>query len=508
VQAATQPYRVNRTGAPRAAVVDLGSNSVRLVVYETHGGLPVTIFNEKAVLRLGRGLHSTGRLNEEGVAQAMGVMARFNAVARGLEAQPFEVLATAAVRDATNGPDFVAALQARMPEVPIRILSGDEEAAYGSAGLLSGLPEADGVMADIGGGSLELVRLVDGVRHEAVSLPLGVIRLADRAGGDVAQARLIAQAELEAVDWLDGVSGRDLYLVGGAFRALARIQIARTGYPLNIIHHYTITREDARELCGTIAGSPRKALERIPGAPRRRLDDLPFAATVLRRLLRRAAPRRVVFCANGLREGWFAHRVMGGISRDTHPMLAVARDMATTYGRNPALPPALIDWTAQLYAHESAAGALKRESACWLSDIGSHDHPEYRAEQTFLRVLHQPGAALDHPTRAWLAFVLATRHEAEPDQPFLYPARRLLDPVRLRQAETLGLTLRLAYSLCAGTPELLAGTSLQRRGDRLILTLAQGKDVFVSDSVARRLDRLAEAMGVTAEIVNLTATAA
>src|SRR6476646_1194776 len=168
---------------PRCAVVDLGSNSVRLVVYEGNCRNPVAIFNEKAVLRLGRGLQSTGRLNEDGMSQAFTVLHRYHAVARAMGAGPIEVLATAAVRDARNGADFVAGLQARLPGVPIRILSGVQEAEFSAMGVLCGIPTADGILADIGGGSLEVVRLQRGTRGISQTLGLGAIRLAERAGG-------------------------------------------------------------------------------------------------------------------------------------------------------------------------------------------------------------------------------------------------------------------------------------------------------------------------------------
>src|SRR5579872_1376272 len=237
---------------PRCAVVDLGSNSVRLVVFEGECRNPVAIFNEKAVLRLGRGLQATGRLNEDGMAQAFTVMHRYHAVARAMGAAPFEVLATAAVRDARNGADFVAALQSRMPDVPIRILSGLHEAQYSAMGVLCGIPTADGILADIGGGSLEVVRLDHGARGVSHTLSLGAIRLAERAGGDTARARAIAEADLATVPWLAEGTNRDLYLVGGAWRALARIHMAQTGYPLQMVHHYTIGRDEARDLASVI----------------------------------------------------------------------------------------------------------------------------------------------------------------------------------------------------------------------------------------------------------------
>ena len=481
----------------RCAVVDLGSNSVRLVVFEGEGRNPVAIFNEKAVLRLGRGLQQTGKLNEEGTAQALTVLARYRAVATAMRADPFEVLATAAVRDASNGPDFVAALKTAMPGVIFTILSGEQEAALSAGGLLCGIPSADGILADIGGGSLEVVHLESGQMQAARTLPLGVLRLSDRAGGDVVRARAIAEEAMETVPWLARGTGRDLYLVGGAWRALARIHMEQTGYPLAIVHHYTLEREEARDLAGVIGSANRRALERLPGVSRRRVDDLPFAAVVLRRLLRATGARRVVFSANGLREGWFMNQ-MPQTLRAQDPLLAAGREFAQRYGRSLALPEALAAWTGPLFPDETQPAQKLRETACWMSDSGSHDHPEYRAEQAFFRLLRQPAVALDHHARAFLALTLALRYEAEPDMPFLDAARMLLDMSSLRRAEILGVALRLAYTLSGGTAELLASASLVREPDRLVLRLTPGHGVFAGEAVTRRLERLAQAVGLEA----------
>jgi exopolyphosphatase/guanosine-5'-triphosphate,3'-diphosphate pyrophosphatase len=480
----------------RRAVVDLGSNSVRLVVFEGDTRNPVPIFNEKAVLRLGRGLQSSGRLNDDAALQALTVMNRYAAIARAMQADPFEVLATAAVRDAANGPQFIDLLRARLPGVPITVLSGEREAELSAAGLLCGIPEAHGLLADIGGGSLELVRLDRGRHTHARTLRLGVIRLSDRAGGDPVRARAIAEADLAAEAWLPEMAGRDLYAVGGAWRALARIHIAQTGYPLALLHHYTISREEARDLAGLIATASRRQLERLPGIPRRRVDDLPFAAVVLRRLLRLSGARRVVFSANGLREGWYMSHLPPEL-RAADPLVSAAQDYARRFARDLALPPALMRWTDPLFPDEPAEARRQREAACWMSDIGSRDHPEYRAEQAFLRILRQPGIGLDHQARAFLGITLALRYEAEPDAPFLRPAQLLLSPEAIRRAIILGVALRLAYTLSAGTAQLLSGTRLVT-GQRLTLELAEGSGVFAGESVTRRLDRLAQALGLDA----------
>ena len=475
-------------------MVDLGSNSVRLVVFEGRGRNPAAIFNEKAVLRLGRGLQATGQLNPDAMAQATTVMNRYAAIARAMGASPFEVLGTAAVRDAENGAAFVAGLQARMPGVPVRILSGEEEAALSAAGLLCGIPSADGILADIGGGSLELVRLDHGQRGAATTLRLGVIRLAERSGGDLLQARAIVEADLAGVPFVSEAAGRDLYLVGGAWRALARIHIAQTNYPLNMVHHYTIGREEARDLTGVIAGASRRSLERMPGVPRRRVEDLPFAAVVLRRVLRSTGARRVVFSANGLHEGWYT-QLVSPQERARDSLLAAGMEYARRFGRDPALPPALLAWTDPRFPGEAGEARRLREAACWMSDIGSHEHPEYRAEQAFLRILRQPGIGLDHHARAFLGLTLALRYEAEPEAPFLATARLLLSDEATRRATILGVAMRLAYTLSAGTPDLLAGTAL-RANHVLTLRLSEVSGVFAGESVTRRLERLGQAMGL------------
>ena len=438
-------------------------------------------------------------ISEAALRRARGAAAPRVAVVRAMGADPVQVVATAATRDAVNGPDFIAAIQARLPGIPIRVLSGEEEGALSAEGVLLGFPDADGILGDLGGGSLELVELDRGRAGEAASLPLGAIRLADRAGGDVARARAIVEADLTRLTWLRRAEGRDLYLVGGAWRALARMHIAGTGYPLHIVHHYAVRREEARDLAGVVAQANRKTLERMPGAPLKRLGDMPFAALVLRRLLRLTGARRVVFSANGLREGWYA-RLLPPEVRAEDPLLAAGQDLAARFGRDPALPPALKAWTDPLFDTEAPEDATLREACCWIADIGSHDHPDYRAEQSFYRVLRQPGVGLDHHQRAFLALVVALRYEAEAAAPFLACARQLLGPEAQRRAETLGAALRLAFTLSGGTPVLLAGTALRRRGAELRLRLVEGSGVFAGESVQRRLDALAAALGLPATV--------
>lgn len=492
---------------PRPAVVDLGSNSVRLAVFEGLGRNPKPIVNERATLRLAHGIETSGRLDPATMEQARVVLGRFRRIVEALGAAPFEVLATAAVREASNGRAFLTSLAEQLRGVSVRLLSGEEEAALSAAGVLAGIPAADGVLVDVGGGSLELARLQGGEAGAVATLPLGVIRLAERARGDVVKARAIVERELATIPWLSDGAGRDLYVVGGSFRALARIHIAQTNYPLSIVHHYTLGREEARDLTAVIAGASRRVLERLPDLPRRRIEDLPFVAVTLRRLLRATGAARVVFSGMGLREGWFMGHVPPGV-RALDPLLTAAQEFNQRLARDPGLAPALIAWTAPLFPDETAAHLRLREAACWMSDIGTRDHPEYRAEQSVLRVLRQPGVGLGHHARAFLALVVAFRYEAERGASYLAPIRSLLDLSAANRAEALGTALRLACTLSAGTPRLLAETTLERAGQRLVLRLAEGRGVYAGEGVMRGLERLAEITGYETELEMLPALAA
>lgn len=500
----TGPREVPR----RLSVVDLGSNSVRLVVFEGLSRNPHAIFNEKAILGLGRGLDGTGRLNEQAMEQTLTVLDRYGAVSEALDAAPMTVLATAAVRDAANGEAFMQLLRRRHPEAEFRVLDGAEEAALSAQGVLCGIPEADGILGDLGGGSLELVRLSRGQPAETASLPIGAVRLAEQSAGDVIRARAIAEEALAEIPWLKEGSDRDLYLVGGAWRGLARIHIAQTGYPLAVVHHYTLSRDEARDLTGVMTGLSRRALERVPGIPRRRIDSLPFAAMALRRLLRVTNARRVVFSANGLREGWYVRHLPESV-RAEDPLLAAARQISQHTSRHVGLPPALARWTEPLFPGEGPGFARLREAACLASDVGAGEHPEYRAEQGFCRLLRLPEVGLDHHARAFLALTVALRYDAELAAPFTQPARALLDVTSAKRAETLGVALRLAYTLSAGTPELLSRTAVRLEPGRLVLRLSEGGGVFAGESVWRRLERLATALDLepATEIAPLGAAA-
>ncbi|PWC34420.1 exopolyphosphatase [Azospirillum sp. TSO35-2] len=481
--------------AERVAVIDIGSNSIRLVVYDGLTRSPLALFNEKVLCGLGRGVERSGALNPEGVAQALTALERFASLAEGMRVGRLDVIATAAVRDAKDGAAFVEAI-GRRAGLTVRVISGEEEARLSAMGVLSGTPGADGLVGDLGGGSLELVTLDRGMIGEQVTLPLGPLRLME-SGAKGGLAKLIDQ-HLESLPWLSAMKGRPFYPVGGSWRAIAKLHMEQSGHPLHIIHHYTIPATDAREFTALLGRQSRSSLEKMAGS-RRRLDTLPYAALVLERLLRVVQPSKLVFSAYGLREGHL-YSLLSPEGRREDPLMASAGDWARRFVRmgDPSL---LMSWTAGLFAGEDDNAIRLRHAACLLSDVGWADHPDYRAEHAFLRVLRYPFPALDHDERAFLALVAHARYAGTLEGAMTAGARSLVSEGQGMKALVLGLTLRLAHTLSGGATALLERTSLKVGDGRIVLTLPDDGSVPTGEAVQRRIDALAKAMNLKGDVV-------
>lgn len=478
---------------PRIGIVDIGSNSIRLVVFNLGERAPVALFNEKALCGLGRGLEETGRLNEEGVELALSSLGRFAGLARAMEVQQFDLLATAAVRDASNGPAFVAEVEQRCGGA-VRVLDGEEEARLSAQGVVSAIPAADGLTGDLGGGSLELTQLDRGRQGERVTLPLGPLRLMRGEEGDRAQAAETVARHLEAQPWIAETEGRSFYPVGGAWRALARIHVEQHDYPLHMIQGYRMSRKEAEELAGLVARMGKRSLARLPGVPRRRLETLPYAGLLMEQLLRRAKPAEVVFSANGLREGWVYERQSEAL-RSQDPLLAAARAWAARDGRFGDFGEPITRWTAAIFPNEPDELRRLRATACHLSDIAWREHPDYRAEQALYRVLRAPQLYVRHDERLYLGYALSVRYGGLSPTAETTRLIALLEPQLKARAEALGSALRLAYALSAGTAAMLERSQLELLDGQLTLYLPDQAEVPSGQVLERRLTALGNALG-------------
>ncbi len=476
-------------------VIDIGSNSVRLVVFDGPSRAPVPKFNEKVLCGLGRSLDATGRLDKSGVKLALAVLSRFAALAKEMRVGHFEVVATAAVREAADGGDFVAAVK-RRAGLDVRVLSGADEGRISAMGVLSGIPDAEGVVGDIGGASLELIEIGAGATGRSVTLPLGPFRM---SGVPAKQRAEVVDAALAAADWLEAARGRSLYLVGGAWRAIARIHMAQSGYPLHIIHHYQVEAAALRDFSRFLARQSGASLAGIPGVSPRRLEILSPAALVLSRLIARLAPSDVVFSAHGLREGlWYA--ALSSKQRRQDPLLAACRALALRESRFGPHGEKLFRVLAPAFPGEHAAAARLRLAASLLSDISWRVSPDYRADLASRRILLAPLSAFDHPARAFVALAVYARYRGSLEGAEALPGCMLIDQKEARRALAIGLGLRFAHAISGGTAAPLAAVRLVPKGDKLVLEIAPKAAELMAETPTRRLEAFARSLGLRAEI--------
>ncbi|MBT6116311.1 MAG: Ppx/GppA family phosphatase [Rhodospirillaceae bacterium] len=483
------------TSGERVGVVDVGSNSIRLVVFDRASRVPVPVFNEKVLCGLARGMAQSGRLNPDGVSLALQSIARFVTLARAMGLARLEAFATAAVRGAEDGPHFVAEVRRRF-DLDIVVLDGMEEARLSALGVIADMPEADGVMGDLGGGSLELVLVGDGAPGASVTLPIGPLNLQETGAGDLDAASRIIREHIASVDWLPRLAGRNFYPVGGAWRALARIHMAQTNYPLHVVDHYAVKRSKIENVTDLVCRMSRKSLEKLAGVPRKRLDTLPLAAVLLREVLAVGKPKRLVFSAFGLREGYVFDRVPED-QRAEDPLLVACRDLAARNRRFAVIGEEIFAWSAPLFASEGEEAARDRRlrhASCLLGDIAWGDHPDYRAVQALSRILRLSVLSIDHPGRAFLALATYHRYAGGRDDKEASVARSLTDEGAHARARTLGLVQRLGYSLSGGAPNLLSKCGLALDDNRLVLELPDELADLYGEVAERLFQAVAGAM--------------
>ena len=487
---ARAPRTAGAAPRPRIAIIDIGSNSVRLVVYEGAARLPAILFNEKVMPGLGRALSETGAIEAGALAAARGALARFAQLAREMQVHELRTVATAAVRDASNGSELIDAAAALGLEV--ELLSGQEEAMASGMGVLSGIPDADGVVGDLGGGSLELVRVVAGTVTDRASFPLGVLRIgAIRAEGKGALDRCVAKT-IEDAGWKGRGKGLPFYLVGGSWRALARLDMHRSRYPLPVVHQYPLALHRIAELRELVNTIPRNALKGIPDVSGARIATLPDASALLASVARHLGSSGAIVSSFGLREGLLFQR-LNPAQRREDPLIAAARDEGERLGRFPEHGDLLEAWIAPLFEGQSPELARLRHAACLLADVGWRANPEFRAERGMEIAIHGNWVAIDAAGRAVLAQALYTALGGGTGTP--EPLERLARPAALEQARLWGLAIRLGQRLSGGVAAPLKRSRLALDKDALTLILKEDDAALYGEPVEKRHRALAAAFG-------------
>jgi exopolyphosphatase / guanosine-5'-triphosphate,3'-diphosphate pyrophosphatase len=483
------------------AVVDIGSNSVRLVAYEGLTRAPTPLFNEKVLCGLGKGVANTGFLPEEGVALALKSLQRFRALITMMQISEVHVIATAAARDAKNGPEFLAAAEEAIG-APVQLLSGKREATLSAHGIRAGFFRPDGLVGDLGGGSLELIDVSPKHEGGAVSLPLGGLALTDSSGGSLKKAAKIVDKALKKCDF--DAKRRSFYAVGGTWRALAKLHMAQKGYALNVLHHYRMDSAEAIEFCRMVQRLDPDALPAISSVSTARRPLLALGALVLEHTLLHSGARDVAFSALGVREG-LLFDLLSKEERERDPLLAAAMDFNILRSRAPQHGLDLIEWTDRLFdvlgLEETDEERRLRAAACLLADIGWRAHPDFRGEQTLHMISNAAIVGIDHPGRAYIALAVFYRHNgiSEAD---LSPRLRELTSTRLQErARILGAAMRVAYIASASMPGVLPRIGVCRVSkSKLGLVLPQDLAPLTGDRLQGRLRQLAKLSGQEAEI--------
>jgi len=483
------------------AIVDIGSNSVRLVAYEALGRALTPIFNEKVLCGLGRGVATTGFLSEDATAKALGALQRFRVLCRTMGIANLRAVATAAVRDAANGPQFLELAELAIG-CEIDLLAGPREAQLSGLGVVSSIWAADGVVGDLGGGSLELADVEGGKVGRGVTLPLGGLSLLELSDRSPKKAAKIARDALQKVKLLDNLAGRMFYAVGGTWRALARLHMSQRHYPMRVMHNYVIPTRDALEFVKLVERIETEALTSIETVSAARRPLLAYGAAVLEEIIRRSPPREIVISALGVREGL----LFEGLSPEEQaqdPLITAARQFNLLRSRSPGHAEELFHWTSQFlgasHLEETPEETRLRHAACLLSDIAWRAHPDYRGEQSYDLVANAAFVGLDHPSRAYLALAASYRHVSG-DQEVSPHARSLVSPRQLDRARLLGSAMRVAYIVSAAMPGVLPRAPMAVQRGHVVLTLPSDLAALNSDRLQTRLRQFARLLGGDPEV--------
>ena len=482
------------------SVIDIGSNSIRLVVYEGIARSPSVLFNEKMLAGLGKGIVTTGELDPAGVKRSIEEFRRFRALSEQAGAESLHVIATAAAREARNGPEFIAQVE-KILGTEIQVLSGRQEAHLAALGVTSSFYKPDGIVGDLGGGSLELVDIAGEEIGDGFTLPLGGLRLQEMSDGSLEDAAKIVRKEMDRADWLlSECQGRAFYCVGGTWRNLAKLHMLSVEYPLQVMHNYKLDPEKHLKFLEKVARGDVKEIKGSGRISKSRRNLLPYGAIVLLEVMRRLKPSEIVISANGVREGYL-QSLLQEPERSADPLLSAAEELAILRSRSVAHARELAEWSGHSFEalgiSETEEEARYRRAACLLADIGWRAHPDYRGLQSLNLISHGAFVGIDHPARAYIALANLFRHEGLFEDILSDEMRELATPRYVQLAQVLGGLLRVVYLLTASMPGIIPRLRWERRGEgALVLVVPREFEALIGERPQGRMEQLAKVTGL------------
>jgi len=493
----------------KVAVVDIGSNSVRLVVYDGLKRIPLPVYNEKVLCGLARGMEKTKKLNERGVILALSAMDRFMHIIRSMGTSDIFVFATSAVRDSEDGEEFASHIESRY-DLKVRILSDKEEPQYAALGIMSAFFESKGVVGDLGGGSLDLASFNEAKPQKNInvenceSFPIGPLRLQTITKGDVEKARQILDYEMKKSTSLKVMKDSNFYAVGGGFRALAKIHMARVNYSLNIIEHYSVKPARLMETIAAVPQMSKFEICKLSGATQKRAEIISFAALTLEAIIKNGKPSNIIFSAHGVREGMLFDKLKMECKGED-ALIACCKDImdhispdygskCTEFGEN------IFEWMDGVFVDEDAKMARLRKAACILSKVAWAEHTSYRAEVAFKWVLNSEISAVTHSERMFLALALYHRYKSEEDDYTVRKALVFLNKKEIRTAKYIGLLMKLGYRLSGGTSDIITRSKMKVEDGCLKLNTGVDGIWLINEDMEKRLKKIAKEMGLKSVI--------
>lgn len=481
----------------RVGVVDVGSNSVRLVVFDGAARSPAYFYNEKIMCGLGAGMSETGRLHPEGRRRALSALRRFQYLARGMDLPPLTAVATAAVRDAADGPEFCAQVL-RESGLHIHVIDGQEEARLSAQGVLLGWPGAYGLICDIGGSSMELAEITQGRVGKRVTSSLGPLKLKDLPGGAKGRKAHIKRVVEDLQEQMGPQSNR-LFLVGGSWRAIARIDMERRGYPLHVLHEYRMTTKAVRDTAQFIADSDLDALRSRCGLSSSRMALVPLAIEVLKRLVQVFRPKDIAVSSYGIREGLLYEQMPQQV-RDRDPLIEACLFAEAKDARLPGFGRDLYDFILPLFPSANAARLRLVQAACLLHDVSWRAHPDYRAETCFDNATRANLGGLKHWERVFLGLALLHRYKNKRTGTRFEDLFGLLDDKLVREAEILGKAMRFGAMLWMSEGGHIGELDWRPKKKVLSLRLSEGAWPLYGEVAEARLMSLASSLEGTVDV--------
>ena len=474
--------RCSKTCSEKVGVLDIGSNSIRLVIYKGLDRVLTPVFNKKVLCKLGEDLEKTGRLSEVGCRIAIDHIGRFTELAKRMKVLEFHVVATAAIREAADGSEYAEELERRF-NFRINILSGDSEATLSALGVLSAFPNLDGVIADLGGGSLELINVENGKIQERISLPLGSLRLQTLKDCNPSSSMQTIKDELGRVSWISKFNKRPIFIVGGSWRNLVRMHMSAYRYPLQIIHGYKIAPTSFILFLDKIIHSSLKELEAMGGVSKKRIKEVTISASILKSLLELGKNNFIICSTFGIREGCI-FKNLSSEEQKKDPLLINCEKIASSARRFTLTSNELENWALPLFKNLDKHNRRLLKAACILSDFAWADHPSYRAEQAFLRILRFPAIGLTHDDKVFLALTILVRYEGNLSDFELQKWNELISLERFHTALKIGTVIRLGITLSAGLEGFLQQIEMVKHKKKIVIRCAPeaipiSREVFI-----------------------------